>query len=305
MNDTEKQQADAGQGEPFGSATPTDWLVNATLHGLIRAARILPYETRLRAFSWLTRRVFGRIAPWRKRAMTNLAFIYPDMDDATRFRLTDEALDNLGRSFLENYYVDEFRKRLAGTDLTGPGVGPLLEALDAGKPVILAVTHYGNYEAPRSALAMKGYEIGVIYRRARNAYFQRHYHGILENGGGPAFAAGDKSGPRFTDYLENGGTLILAYDLFYYGGERLPFLGHDTPTATSAAGLALRYDALLVPYFGIRQPDGVSFELFFDAPIAHSDPATMTVGLSQSLERQIGRDPGQWLWSHRRWKNQR
>ena len=298
-NKTTKRQA------PGALADYRDWIVNLIIHALIRAAGIFSYERRLALFSWLTRRVFGPVSGWKKRARANLAFIYPGMAADKRERLAEESLDNLGRAFMENYYVDEFRARIAGSPIGGPGAAELFAALAAGRPVIMVASHFGNYEAPRSALFLRGHAIGVIYRPASNSYFQRHYLGILENGGGPAFQAGDPTGPKFTDYLRDGGALILAHDLFYFGGEMLPFLGHDTRTATSAAGLAVRFDALLVPYFGIRQPNGCEFELYIDAPVPHSDPVAMTIALNQSLERQIAKRPGQWLWSHRRWLNLR
>jgi KDO2-lipid IV(A) lauroyltransferase len=72
-------------------------------------------------------------------------------------------------------------------------------------------------------------------------------------------------------------------------------------TSTAAAEWALKYDALLVPAYGIRQPDGIAFEVFVDAPVDHGDPSAMTQALNDSLERQVRERPGQWFWMHRRW----
>jgi len=76
-------------------------------------------------------------------------------------------------------------------------------------------------------------------------------------------------------------------------------------TSTSAADLALKYGAALIPYFGIRQPDGTSFAINLQEPVPHSDPVTMTRILTDRLERQIAAHPGQWFWVHRRWKTDR
>lgn len=280
-----------------------DWAVNFVLFALIRSAGLIPYRKRLSLFSLLTRRVFGPVAGWNRRADTNLRFIYPDMDAATRRAITESALDNLGRAFMENYYAADFRRVLAGTPLSGPGADAVMDALENKRPVILVASHYGNYEAPRTTLAMQGHPIGIIYRKASNAHFQRHYHAVLDNGAGPAFIAGDKTGPKFTDLLRAGGALVLAHDLYFKQGTILPFLGREAPTAMSAAGLALRFGALMVPYYGIRAADGVGFTLWFDDPVPHSDEETMSLDLNKSLEAQIALDPGQWLWPHRRWKN--
>jgi KDO2-lipid IV(A) lauroyltransferase len=85
-------------------------------------------------------------------------------------------------------------------------------------------------------------------------------------------------------------------------GPALPFFGKPAPTALSAAEMALKYDAALVPIYGIRQPDGLSFEIRVEDPIPHTDPETMTRALNASLEALVRDHMDQWFWIHRRWK---
>ena len=72
-------------------------------------------------------------------------------------------------------------------------------------------------------------------------------------------------------------------------------------TALSSAELALRYDALVVPTYGIRRADG-GFDLIVEAPVPHSTAEAMTQALNDSLEAQVMAHMDQWLWTHRRWK---
>jgi len=83
---------------------------------------------------------------------------------------------------------------------------------------------------------------------------------------------------------------------------RLDFLGKPAPTALSAAEMALRYDALLVPIYAERLENGIDFRITVEAPIPPSDAITMTQALNDSLSWAVRRRPGQWLWVHRRWK---
>ena len=69
--------------------------------------------------------------------------------------------------------------------------------------------------------------------------------------------------------------------------------------------IALKTGALFVPFFGIRQPDGQSFNAVFEAPIPHGDPVEMMKEATRRLEARIAADPGQWFWIHRRWKPRR
>jgi KDO2-lipid IV(A) lauroyltransferase len=86
-------------------------------------------------------------------------------------------------------------------------------------------------------------------------------------------------------------------------GEPLTFFGREARTALSAAELALKYDAALVPTYAIRQPDGLTFEIVVEAPIPPGTAAEMTQALNDSLERLVRGHIDQWFWIHRRWKS--
>jgi hypothetical protein len=63
----------------------------------------------------------------------------------------------------------------------------------------------------------------------------------------------------------------------------------------------LRYNAELIPFYATRQPDGISFEVEMEAPIAKGSALEMTTALSHSLEARVRSRPEQWFWVHRRW----
>jgi KDO2-lipid IV(A) lauroyltransferase len=58
----------------------------------------------------------------------------------------------------------------------------------------------------------------------------------------------------------------------------------------------------MVPIYGIRKPDGLSFEVHLDPPIAHAAPDAMIQALNDSLEAQTRAHLEQWFWIHRRWR---
>ena len=98
---------------------------------------------------------------------------------------------------------------------------------------------------------------------------------------------------------------VLLFDIYDSDGEVVDFLGKPAPTMTSAADIALKTGALLVPFFGVRKPDGRNFEVIFEDAIPHSDALTMTKDMTQRLEAQVAKNPQQWFWIHRRWKPER
>ena len=278
------------------------YLSNAVIVGAIRVALRLPYAMRLRFFGNLTQRVIGPLAGYRKRAIDNLAMIRPDLSVEERARIARACLNNVGRTFIENYSPQDFPKRMAGVEPSGPGYPALRRAADLAQPVILVTGHFGNYEATRAALVAKGFDVGGLYRNMKNTYFNAHYVKTMQAFGGPVFPQGRKGTAGFVRHLKGGGQLVLLIDQHIHVAPIHDFMGQPARTAESAAELALRYGALLIPFYGIRQPDGIGFDCVLEAPVPHSDAGTMTQALNDSLAARVAENPEQWFWVHRRWR---
>ena len=287
---------------PSKSERAVHFVSNALIYGLIRLALALPYRIRVRMIGGLLSHVLGPLAGYRRRAMAHIAHVYPDMDTETRKALATACLNNAGRTLIENYSTKDMLARMKDHPVTGPGLDALKQAQDAGRPVILVTGHFGNYEATRAALVSHGFAIGGLYRDMANPYFNAHYVKTMEAFGGPVFPQGRKGTAGFVRHLKAGGQLVLLFDQHVFHAPVLDFLGHPARTSTSAADLALRFDALLIPFYGIRQPDGFGFETTLEAPIAHSDALTMTQAMNDSISARIRANPAQWFWVARRWR---
>ncbi|TNC73439.1 lysophospholipid acyltransferase family protein [Rubellimicrobium roseum] len=282
--------------------TLTDRAVDLALRGLIGAALAMPYDRRVPFFGAAARRVAGPLAGYRRRALANLALIHPDWPEARREAVAAEALDNFGRLLIEIYSWREFGPRLAGTQLTGEGWPHLEAARAAGRPVIFVSGHFGNFDVPRQVLMREGFQIGGFFREMNNPYVNRHYVENLKGPGGLPFPKSRRGLRDFIRHIGRGGMATILFDLHDGGGVPISFLGRPAMTATTAADLALRFDAALMPYWGIRRPDGLTFDAVLEAPIPHSTPLAMMEEATRRLEAQVAAHPGQWFWIHRRWK---
>ena len=280
----------------------TDRLTNAALRGLIGAALALPYTWRVPLMGWVMARIIGPLAGYRRRAMRNLARIYPQMGPAARLKLARGVLDNAGRTIIENYSGTALARQLADAPISGGGLAAVAAARASGRPVIFVTAHFGNYEAPRHVLLARGYSVGGLYRPMSNPYFNSHYVRTMQGVSGPVFDKGPRGTMGFARFLRGGGMATILFDVHSEAGTMMPFLGEPAMTATSAAQFALRFDALLIPYYGIRQPDGLRFRIEVSDPIPPSDPVTMTRAMTAGLEAQIAANPAQWFWVHNRWK---
>lgn len=283
----------------------TDRITDLVLRGLINLALLLPYPWRVRLMGWLMAKVIGPLAGYRRKALANLTYIYPNMGGAARRNLADRVLNNAGRTIIENYSARDFALQLATAPITGPGLDAIAKARTTGRPVLFVTAHFGNYEAPRHVLLARGYSIGGLYRPMSNPYFNSHYVRTMEGVAGPIFDKGPRGTIGFARFLKSGGMGTILFDIYYRAGPALPFLGQPAPTATSAAEFALRFNALLIPYFGIRDVDGLNFHIDLGAPVDHTDPVQMTKDITKRLEDQIAAHPEQWFWVHNRWKPER
>ena len=282
--------------------TLPDRLTDAAFRAILAIARALPYERRVPLAGWIISRLVAPLAGWRRRIRENLALVCPDLPPHEVERLVRAVPDNVGRTMIELYSGDDFLARVRDLPITGPGAAALSAAHGAGRPVILATGHFGNYDVARAALIARGYRVGALYRPMKNPLFNAHYLDAISTIGTPLFPRGKPGMAAMVRFLKSGGMLGLLMDQHMRHGAATTFFGHTAFTATSAADLALRYEADIVPVYGVRRDDGINFDIVTEAPIPRSDPETMTQAINDSLERIARRHLDQWFWIHRRWK---
>jgi KDO2-lipid IV(A) lauroyltransferase len=278
------------------------WLQDRLLRGLIWVLLRLPYRWRVPLCGWVMSRLIAPLAGYRQRVRENLALVLPELSRAEVDRIARAVPDNVGRTVIEIYSGPEFIAHAVRHPLTGGGVAALEEAHRTGRPVILVTGHFGNYDASRAALIARGYRVGALYMPMANRYFNEHYVRAISGIGTPLFPRGRAGLADMVRHLRSGGMLGMLVDQHMSHGEELSFFGRPALTALSAAELALKYDALLVPTYAVRQADGLSFEIIVEPPIARGTPEAMTQALNDSLEALVRQHIDQWFWIHRRWK---
>ncbi|MCA0919677.1 lysophospholipid acyltransferase family protein [Pseudooceanicola nanhaiensis] len=278
------------------------FVVNLPFEGLIRLAQLLPYETRVPLVGWITSRVFAPLAGYNRRIRANLALVWPDLPEAEVKRLLREVPDNAGRTLAELYSTEEFKERLAKLPLEGDGVQQMIAAQAAGRPIIMVGGHFGNYDAMRGLLIQRYERVGALYRPQNNIYFNRHYAERMNAMAQPLFPRGRRGLAEMVKFLRSGHMVGLLIDQYVSNGTDLTFFGRKARTTLSAAEMALKYDALMIPFHAVRKPDGLTFQMIVEAPIPHSDAVTMSQEFNDRLEVMVRKHPGQWLWVHRRWK---
>ncbi len=285
----------------MGKTELSAWVVNLTMISVLNLPKILPYHWRIPFVGWITSRIIAPLAGYEKRACANLAMVCPELTHKEVTRISREASSNAGRVMAEMFSRKAFFQRHKDLQLSGPGVAALEEARLAKRPIIVVSGHFGNYDVGRVILSRQGHEMGVLYRPMRNAYFNAHYVRKIEAIAKPSFQQNRRGLAEMIRHLKAGKMIALLSDQRDPNGTKLSFFGHPVLTPLSAAQMALKYDALLIPMYGLRHENGLDFDAIAESPIPHSDAETMMQQVNDSLEAQVRAHMGQWLWVHRRW----
>ena len=285
-----------------GSRAVRHWFENAGIRAVIWLLHRIPYRWRVPFGGWLFSRLIAPLAGYRRRIRANLDLVVPDLEEAEKARLVRDVPRNIGRTVTELYSPNDFLAVARRIQITGPGLAALEQAHAQGRPAILVSGHFGNYDAVRAALLHRGHRIGGLYRPMNNRLFNAHYVATISRIGSPLFDRGRRGLGQMMRFLRGGGTLAILLDQRMNHGVPLRFFGHPAWTALSAAELALKYDAELIPCYAIRRPDGMTFDVELEAPLPHTDAETMTQALNDSLEAQVRAHMDQWFWLHNRWK---
>ncbi len=280
----------------------TDFVVNLALRALIGGLKSVPYRYRIPMMGWVVARIIGPLGKYNLRVRDNLALIFPQMPPAQVRHMMRAVPNNVGRTLMEVYSGAEFKAHVANTPIIGAGLDAILGAQTRGQGVILVSGHFGNYDVPRAVLSARGHAVGALYQPFSNARFDVHYRKTITEIGAPIFPRGRKGLADMVKHLRGGGLVGLLHDQSMSHGETLTYFGHPAKTAVSAAELAIRYDCLLIPVYGLRRPDGINFDLVIEEPIPHTTPEAMSQALNDSLEAMARAHLEQWFWIHRRWR---
>ena len=268
---------------------------------LITALKFFPFEKRVYWGGQLCELILPRVGKFYERVDANLRFVYPNMSDHERKEFIKENSKMIGKSFIELMFNREFHKRCSKIKYKKNQLAPLIKANNIGRPIIVISGHIGSWEAVRAILRRHGLTSGAIYQRNRNIFYEQLHLSAIKEGGEPIVEVGTSGTRKMISLIKSGGVMALMIDQAVKEGKYFQFLGRPAKTSTSIAEIALKYQAMLIPAYGIRRDDD-KIEVSFEKPIELKTPFYITQKMNSSLEKRVKANPTQWYWPHRRWK---
>jgi len=179
----------------------------------------------------------------------------------------------------------------------------ILQRLDT--PILIVSGHHGCWEAATNIISLTRPMIAIA--RVMDSKFLQ---GWMKNHHfrGPVTIVNKNDGFRekiMRQWLEEKSAMTILMDQYAHGGPLLSFLGRPARTVTSAARLAIRYgfpvavgSFVRVGPFKYRAVGGAP--LVFSKDTDRDEAAQM---LNDRLSEAIRRYPEQYLWMHRRWRD--
>ena len=185
------------------------------------------------------------------------------------------------------------------------GVALFDAARAAGRPLLIAAPHYGNWELLNQWLASRG-PYAFVYRVPGSPVgdaFLLRARGIANVTQVPAEGAAVS---QLWKALKAGGTVAILPDQQPKAGdgEFAPFFGVQALTMTLLSRLAERTGATVLVAYCERLGDGPDFALHFEpapAAIASPDHLAAVTALNAAVEAVARRDPAQYQWTYKRY----
>lgn len=239
----------------------------------------------------------------------NLELAYPDLLPLQRADLQRDVLRTTACQTLETLrlWTRPHARNLA-LIRTHDGSELFDAAVAAGRGVIVAAPHYGNWELLNQWLAMRT-PLAILYRPPESAVGEAFLRRVrADSGDRVTQVRAEGAGIRqLFKLLKAGGVVGILPDQQPKAGDGVfaPFFGVQALTMTLLGRLAERSGATVLFAYCERIGAGPGFALRFEpapAAIGGGDPVAAAAALNAAVERIARRDPAQYQWTYKRYK---
>jgi KDO2-lipid IV(A) lauroyltransferase len=248
---------------------------------------------------------FGPIFRSKNLIKINIRRAIPKINPSNVKIITKDMWNNYGRTLSEYMFLKGFRNNdfKSSINITGKEI---LEKIKLEKtPVIFISGHFSNFELMAMEIEKSGVNLSAIYRPLNNIFLnvlmeriRKKY--ICKN----QIKKGTSGVRELLRLYKKGHSIALMIDQRVSQGIRSKFFDEEAFTTTIPAQFIKKFNCKVVP-ISIERHSGVNFNIKVEKPLEFSkDSSTekITRDLNIWLEGAILKNPGEWIWSHDRWK---
>ena len=254
---------------------------------------------------WLARRytkVLDLALPRLRRvAYRNLALALPGADPQA---IADGVFRSIARLLVTFAKLPSIRSGNADRWIRYEGREHFDEALRAGRGVLFATAHLGNWELSAYAHALLASPMNVIARPLDNPLIDRRVERRRRLSGNRLIYKKDFARSILKALSANQAVgVLIDQNASLDAGVFVDFFGIPACAGAGFAKIAAHSGAAVIPGFALWSEEERRYILRFYPPVPMTgDAARDTQAVQSQLEQVIRTYPDQWLWIHRRWK---
>jgi Kdo2-lipid IVA lauroyltransferase/acyltransferase len=240
----------------------------------------------------------------RRTARRNLELAYPDKTPAEREAIIDEVFRSIARLLYAFARFPQMNRENISEWIRYEGLENYLKAKKAGRGILIATAHFGNWELSAFAHALMTEPMHVMIRPLDNPALDWLVEERRQLSGNQLISKREAARAVLRALQSNQAVgILIDQNTSVDEGVFVDFFGTPACANTGFAKLAAHTGATVIPGFAVWNESERRYVLRFYPPISMTgDAATDTQKLNVKLEEVIREHPGQWLWIHRRWK---
>lgn len=277
------------------------WLaVRIVLWTLARGSR----EAAFRRARWYVALLDRAVPRLRRIAAKNVEMALPELPLEAQRRIVDGSFLSIARLLVTLARFPSLDSQNISGWIRYDGFDHYREAMRAGRGVLFATAHLGNWELSAFAHALMAAPMHVVARPLDNPRLDAMATRLRTMCGNRVIGKKDYARGILRALARNEAVGILI-DQNVSAGEGIfvPFFGVPACVSAGLARLAAHSGAAVIPGFALWSDTERRYVLRFYAPLEMSgDEAEDTRRIHAHLESVIRAHPDQWLWMHRRWK---
>ena len=259
----------------------------------------------LRMASNFSKIIFSLLGPFfrsKKTINKNILKALPNLSNSEINKISRTMWGNYGRILSEYMFLSEFRFK-DNIEIKGQQI--LDELKENNERVIFVSGHFNNFELMAMQIEKSGINLAAIYRPLNNKFLNYFMEKIRKKYICKNQIKKGSSGTRqLLSLFKKGSSIALMIDQRVSEGILSKFFKNEALTTTIPAQFVKKFRCKIVPIY-IERIEDIDFRLTVHAPINFSEDETIdtiTLKLNSLLEKMILQNPGQWIWSHNRWK---
>ena len=252
---------------------------------------------------------FGTVGSLSRKAdkpRNNLAIAFPDSTPQWRERTTRGIFRHVGIAAVELAKLEQiWEQRQQRLEFV---IEPAARKhLEAKRATVFVCAHVGPWQITNLIARHCDLDLSTIYAPESNQAMGKLLSKLRESFGAKLIPSTAGVRPLLKE-LAADHCIGLAIDTRLDTGKMIPLFGKEAATNTSAAGLALRTGAALIPIRAQRLPQG-RFRVTVYDPLTSQNPDApepeqrleLSIQINRHFEAWIRENPEQWICLKRRW----